>query len=150
LANHNRATAYEENGFYFLVAGHEGAFNSVVETQWVGEGERATTILLKFTHKKKVLRKQHLSKNRGNALPFVVSFVGHSQTATTACTARSQNATTIGRSHALTESVLVLSFPVGGLERAFHGSFVFYVSGGKDRKLFLIYKTSPAYFFKLF
>jgi hypothetical protein len=116
----------------------------------VGDGERATKILLKFTHKKKVLRKQHLSKNRGNALPFVVSFVGHSQTATTACTARSQNATTIGRSHALTESVLVLSFPVGGLERAFHGSFVFYVSGGKDRKLFLMYKTSPAYFFKLF
>jgi hypothetical protein len=116
----------------------------------VGDGERATKILLKFTHKKKVLRKQHLSKNRGNALPFVISFVGHSQTTTTACTARSQNATTIGRSHALTESVLVLSFPVGGLERAFHGSFVFYVSGGKDRKLFLIYKTSPAYFFKLF
>ena len=39
LANHNGATANDENGFYFLVAGHEGAFNSVVETRWVEAGE---------------------------------------------------------------------------------------------------------------
>jgi hypothetical protein len=66
---------------------------------------------------------------RVNALPFVVSFVGYSQTTTASCTTSRQDATAVGRCHALTESVFVLSFPVGGLERAFHGAYMFYVIG---------------------
>ena len=60
-------------------------------------------------------------------LLLAVYFVRHSQFFAVLSATRSQYATTISRLHTLTETMLVVSFSVVGLECSFHCVMLFFV-----------------------
>jgi hypothetical protein len=51
-----------------------------------------------------------------------VVFIGYGQFGSSLCTAGGQYPAAVSRRHSGTEAMLVLSFPVGGLECSFHRS----------------------------
>ena len=55
---------------------------------------------------------------------LAVYFVRNRELLTAFGTTRSQNATTVGSRHALTETMLVVSLAIVGLERSFHCCFI--------------------------
>ena len=57
---------------------------------------------------------------------LAVYFVRNRELLTAFGTTRSQNATTVGSRHALTETMLVVSLAIVGLERSFHFLYRYY------------------------
>ena len=55
---------------------------------------------------------------------LAVYFVRNSELLTAFGTTRSQNATTVGSRHALTETMLIVSLAIVGLERSFHVVYI--------------------------
>lgn len=58
--------------------------------------------------------------SKAGKLFLAVYFVRNGELLTAFGTTRSQNATTVGSRHALTETMLVVSLAIVGLERSFH------------------------------
>ena len=73
-----------------------------------------------------------------------MTLVSYGQFLAALCTARSQYATTVGGSHSLTETMLVIPSAIVGLECSFHCFIiVFIIFGLQNYRLFL----TPANFF---
>ena len=60
-------------------------------------------------------------------LVFAMNFVRHGQLLAALCAAGSQYAASVGRLHALTETMFVVSFAVVGLECSFHCVYAVFV-----------------------
>lgn len=103
---------------FFFISGGLGPVAALPMQKWVYKPRLSTC--------KPTLR-SHCQRVR-NVLVLAMNFVRHGQFFATFCATCCQYATTVSRLHALTETMLVVSLSVVGLECSFHCSYaVFFV-----------------------